>query len=416
MSPAIRSLAAAVFVLALVVGPARADEAPLGDLAARTVVVLVFEGVASPLLTRARAPAFDRMRREGAATHRLVPPFPAAGVVNAFTLSTGCWPERHGIVASRFADPQRGEYDGSFDADWTTGCEGMHQAAEREGVRAAALGWPGARSKRKGPQATVVSAKGAAASEAAYAERAGEVVRLLRAASEDRPRLVLAYFGALAAASDDPDEAERAVRAADAAVAAVLAAIDAMKDGGRVALFVTAREGRLPATRRIDVDALLESRGLRGRVRPSGGIALVDLDEATGAARAAEALADVREIEVFTRGAAPAWSRIGTGERVGDLVVVVRPPHFMEDVAAWPAWARWLEGWGAERLWRRTVEGYPPETPNTEGLLYARGSGIARGRTVPELRAVDLHPTALHLLAIGPGRPIDGRVMREILE
>ncbi len=413
---AVRRGAAAAITLMLVAGSAGADEAPLGDLAARTVVVMAFDGVTPSLLTSARAPAFDRLRREGSATHRLVPPFPAAAAVIAFTLSTGCWPQRHGIVAGRFADPRRGEYDGSLDADWVLGCEGMHQAAERQGVRAAALGWPGARSEKKGPQATFVSGKAPAAATSASAQRADEIVRLLRTTPEARPRLLLAYVPATVPDDEGPDAAEQAVREADAAVAGVLSTIDAMTDGARVALFVTARQGRLPATRRIDLERALATRGIRARTRPSGSVALVYLDDASDSARAAQALAGVREIEAFTPDKAPGWARVGTSDRLGDLVVVVRPPFFLEDVAGWPAWARWIEGWAPEGLWRRTADGYPPDTPNVEGVLYARGSGIARGRAVPELRLVDVHPTALHLLAIDPGRPMDGHVMKEILE
>jgi len=37
-----------------------------------------------------------------------------------------------------------------------TGCENLHQVAERQGVRSAALDWYGARSHARGPLASIV--------------------------------------------------------------------------------------------------------------------------------------------------------------------------------------------------------------------------------------------------------------------
>jgi hypothetical protein len=43
------------------------------------------------------------------------------------------------------------------------------------------------------------------------------------------------------------------------------------------------------------------------------------------------------------------------------------------------------------------------------------GLGVARGREVASVRAVDVHPTVTHLLGIHPGESADGRVARALL-
>ena len=118
-----------------------------------TVVLLLFDGFSGPMTELADTPALDRMRREGTWSHGLVPAFPTISLINGVTVSTGCWPEHHGIVTNLFLDPERGRYDHDSDADWLIGCEHLHQAAERQGVRAAAIGWYGARSGSRGPLA-----------------------------------------------------------------------------------------------------------------------------------------------------------------------------------------------------------------------------------------------------------------------
>ena len=68
----------------------------------RTVVVMLFDGFAPAYIERFPTPAFDRMRERGAYTHRMEPAFPTISLINGVTISTGCWPENHGIVTNLF--------------------------------------------------------------------------------------------------------------------------------------------------------------------------------------------------------------------------------------------------------------------------------------------------------------------------
>ena len=126
---------------------APAAQAPVGDRAApsgaKTVILLVFEGFSPVLVAAGETPSFDRMRQEGAWTHRVVASFPTTRWVNGASLATGCWPEHHGIVADRFLDPDRGLFEAGPLRDWWTGCEGLAPLAARQGLSVATLGWYG---------------------------------------------------------------------------------------------------------------------------------------------------------------------------------------------------------------------------------------------------------------------------------
>ena len=67
------------------------------------------------------------------------------------------------------------------------------------------------------------------------------------------------------------------------------------------------------------------------------------------------------------------------------------------------------------RLSLKASHGYPTEEEGMPGLLYAWGSGIAKGRAVNSMQAIDLHPTVTHLLGIAPGIPVDGAVAGDFL-
>src|SRR5215469_16221533 len=112
--------------------------------AERTVVYVLFDGFSPAELDAGHpTPHFDQMKREGAWSRHLVPAFPTISLINHTTAYTGCWPEHHGIVSNIFDDPKLGRFGGgtgdSGDAKWRMGCETMWEAAERQGVRAAAF-------------------------------------------------------------------------------------------------------------------------------------------------------------------------------------------------------------------------------------------------------------------------------------
>ena len=135
--------------------------------------------------------------------------------------------------------------------------------------------------------------------------------------------------------------------------------------------------------------------------------------------RARAELSTYEEFEVLRRGALPAYARLGDNGRMPDLILSARPPYFIEDMELWPRWLHWMARWGPRFVWARpfisATHGYPPDVEGVAGVLYAWGHGIAKGREVNGVRAVDLHPTVTRLLGIEPGRPVDGRVVPELL-
>jgi len=394
--------------------------APALAAAPRTVVVLLFDGFAPSMFAGANTPALDRMRREGAWTNRFVPPFPTISLISGMTISTGCWPEHHGVVTNIFLDPVRGRYDHSRDADWLTGCEHMHQAAERQGVRSAALDWYGAMSTSKGAQATV-------ARDRKWEEmpddlaKADEVVALLNLPDAERPRLILAYFkgpdGVAHRKGIGAEETRAAVEHTDAAVAKVQRAVESAPFP--VALIVTTDHGMRYVSHIVNVRKILANHQIKAEPLSTGTTSFLYFENEADVAPAAEKLADYEEFEVLRKGALPGYAHLGDGARVPQLILSAKPPYFIEDPALWPPSLKWLGTYGPEIMWARlslkASHGYPPQEEGMAGILYASGDGIAKGREVREMNAVDLHPTVMSLLGVEPGRPVDGTVARELL-
>jgi hypothetical protein len=115
----------------------------------------------------------------------------------------------------------------------------------------------------------------------------------------------------------------------------------------------------------------------------------------------------------------PAYARVGTSARVGDLMIVLHEGYWAFDLGFWPWHLRWNSWFGegvvaSERF--KAMHGYNAEAmPALRGIFCAWGAEIRSGIEIDGMRAVDLHPTVAHLLRIEPGRPHDGRPRTDII-
>ncbi len=327
------------------------------------------------------------------------------------------------MVSAQFVDPRRGLFNHDVDADWLGGGELLHQVAERQGVRTAALGWFGRYSQSRGALAAYVSHERKVpwtlSEYASERERTDQIVGYLEMPEAVRPRLILGYFA-------QPDEvvhyrglqsqqARDAIIGADTEVGRLLDTIARLPYRDHATFLVMSDHGHLPVTHLLNVRRILIRHGIRGRDVTIGTTSFVYFEDKSEIDRACRALAGYREFEVFRREHQPPFAHLGSGERVGDLVLSAHPGYYMIDPDLAPWYLRPLARIGRHKYPSPfagsglvSAHGYPPETPGMQGILYAWGSGISPGRQIRDARMIDVHPTVTHLLGIEPGRPVDG--------
>ncbi len=392
--------------------PAAAPTTP-----ADRVVVLLFEGFAPSLLSATETPAFDRLREEGAWTHRLTSVFPTQGWVNGASLATGCWPAQHGIVSEVFVDPERGAFDREPLRAWLTGCEPLGDAARRQGVAVHRFGWYGLE-----PEADAARCDGGARRRDAARRRA--LLEHLGAPADPATgtrELVLARFCAPADSirrnGVDTPASVAVVAEIDEFVGDVVAAIEAR--GDEALLFVVTDHGMRDVSHLIQLPRILAREGVDATVKAAGSTALLYLPEDADAAEVQRRLSAYSFFEVLSRDALPAYAHLGEGPRLPELILSAYPPYFIEAQHRWPYWLRAL-GWVApDHLWAEwwisATSGFVPRTPAMYGLVYVWGHGVEGGREAQALRVIDLHPTIAEVLGIEPGDPLDGRVANTLL-
>ena len=383
----------------------------------RSVVLLVYDGFAPATLRVAGTPNLDRIAREGAHTQAMMPVFPSLSAPNHVSLTTGCYPQRHGIVSNHFRDRERGiyQFQGS---EWLLGCEPLPVVAERQGIRSAVFSWGMSTEGGRQKLATLVEPFEEPPPDAR--SQADKVIAQLKRPDVERPRFIAAYV-------TEPDHtshmygptAKVGARDIDQQIGGVMTAIDELKLRDRITLIVTTDHGMLDADQFVSVERLLRAQGIDARVYASGTVAHVHLERPTDKAIAARALARYPFLDVIDPNKPPAYARIGHSERVGDLVVSLHAGYGTADSGFWPwylRWGNWI-GSGVSRARSfRGMHGYDPErVPEVRAIFYAWGAEIRPGVEAQGLRTVDVHPTVAHLLGIAPGAPIDGRAYTEIV-
>jgi predicted AlkP superfamily pyrophosphatase or phosphodiesterase len=116
---------------------------------ARPIVILVsIDGWRWDYIERFQPPTISRLAKAGVRSEGLIPIFPSKTFPNHYSIVTGLYPAEHGITSNNMVDPalpgrfSLGNRDVQQDTRWWGG-EPLWVTAERQGVVAATMFWPG---------------------------------------------------------------------------------------------------------------------------------------------------------------------------------------------------------------------------------------------------------------------------------
>lgn len=380
-----------------------------------SVIWLSWDGVRHDQPDRATLPGLERMQREGSRADGLRPVFPSNTFPNHVSQATCATPGRHGVVANRFRDPERGRFDYAADAAWIES-EPLWIAAERQGVRAAAYFWVGSETAWRGR----VARDRMAPFDRSVRERAkvDQILAWLDRPADRRPRLVMTWWRGTdreghRKGPDHPDVIA-ALKDQDTALVRLLEELTARGAWGHTTLVVTSDHGMAMGTQVIDAAGALADADVEATIESGGAVAFVYLGAARGEAwnrarsRAELALRKLEGHRVFRPADVPPELGLAAHRRVGDLVLIAQPPYFY---AREEGADRWLAG--LQRFWfgGRGVHGYPPTQRDMHGIFYAMGNGVPRSARPGTVSALDLAPTVSRLLGIDPPLGCEGQAL-----
>jgi predicted AlkP superfamily pyrophosphatase or phosphodiesterase len=398
---AMRRVVLVLLLLVAAAGCATPPPAPGGELKP-TVIVISFDGWRWDYHTRAAAPNLQRLIARGVHAQSLIPSFPPKTFPNHYTIVTGLYPGRHGIVANAMFDAETGrtftnrQVDELRDPMWWGG-EPIWVTAERAGQPSATMFWVGSEAPIGGvrprywkPYDESYPATG----------RVDQILQWLDLPAAQRPTFIAGYFSdvdeAGHAAGPDSEAVRNAVARADGYLGRLVEGLERRGLADRINIVVVSDHGMAAvSTERVVVldDYISLDDVVISDINPTVGL----FPKAGKEDAVYRALVNAHpRLRVYRRNETPEAWHYRDHPRIPPIIGVVD------------------EGW---QIIRRTTlvsilerrispaggqHGYDPGLMSMHGVFVAAGPAFRQGATVPAFENVHIYNVLSRVLGVTP--------------
>ena len=363
-----------------------------------------------------RTPNLRALRRDGVSAQGLIPVFPTNTFPNHYTLVTGRYPARHGMVNNEFFDPTEGRFfrylhpPSNRDPRWW-GAEPIWITAVRQGVPAATALWVGSEAEIGGRRPTYWKPYDY---RIPFPQRVDEVVGWLSRPAGERPALVAFYLeetnGAGHRFGPDSPELAAAVELLDGHVGTLLARVRAL---GHEPEVVIVSDHGMTATH-LDRALALEDYVDLSTVQVDSDGSVVTLRPREGADTAAilRQLQRVPHARAYRAEELPSRFNLRDNPRIAPLWVLPEPGWHVATRANLAG----LRKKYVEKGFLGGDHGYDPQHPEMHGIFIAGGPSFRRGVTLPATENVHVYALLCALLGVTPAQNDgDDRLVRAAL-
>ncbi len=385
--------------LACASGPASPPQPARGLL-----VYVLIDGFRSDYLDRGVTPVISRLAAEGVRAEGMRPSTPSVSAPNHYTLVTGLYPDRHGMVDNTFVDSELGVYGdetSSQEPRFHEGATSLWVTAERQGVRTASVQWAGSNLPIHGTTAGRFAPR---RRDVPNPERVDQVLAWMDLPEAERPRAYFLYFGSVDTAGHlngpDAPQTNAAIAEVDAAIGRLVDGLRARSLADRTDIVLVADHGMTDISTSSRVVLLADVVDESAVQDTSYGATLGIQPKPGREAEVERALLRTHEhMTCWRKGEIPAQLHYGSHPRV--------PPIFCLAEKGWTistplARARF-------RVPLRGSHGFDASLPEMRALFVAHGPSFRRGLTLPPFDNIHVYPLLAHVLGIRP-EPMDGNL------
>ena len=228
----------------------------IASAAERPILILIsIDGWRWDYLDRYKPPALTALAARGVVSDGLIPSFPSKTFPNHYTLVTGVYPGRHGIVSNNMRDPalpgefSLGNVEVQHDTRWWGGLP-IWISVEQQGQIAGTMFWPGSDSEIAGHRPTKWRLY---EHEYPNNRRVDDALTWLKEPDATRPTFITLYFSDVDSVGHDygPEAPEMAtaVRDIDAVIARLVSGIRMLGLDSRTNVVIVSDHGMSPNTR-----------------------------------------------------------------------------------------------------------------------------------------------------------------------
>lgn len=374
------------------------------------LILISLDGFARQYLDRYPAPALQQLIAEGTVAAAMQPVFPSKTFPNHYSIVTGLYPAKHGIVENNI-------YDAGFDAifrlslreevsnpRWWLG-EPIWVTAEKQGKTAATFFYPGTEALIQGIRPSKWQVYDEDVSNTA---RVQGILRWLDLPAAQRPKFLTLYFSTVddAGHAFGPDAPETA-----AAVAEVDQHIAVLVDGlkqrhlyGKYDVMIVSDHGMAAVTpqRTVLLDQLFDVK--------QAALVLWTPEIVSIFPKPGQLESIYRQLQqglpaqakVYKKADLPARWRYQGSNRIAPLIVV---PDAGWRLMQQKRQQQWLAEHSAGQI--SGSHGYDNQHPAMQAIFIGQGPSFAAGRKIPAFANIELYNLMCRILGIQPA-PNDG--------
>lgn len=368
----------------------------------RPIVILIsIDGWRWDYLQLFTPPTLGRLASTGVRAEGLIPVFPSKTFPNHYSIVTGQYPARHGILSNnlvdealpgRFSLSQRDRWI-QQDTRWWGG-EPIWVTAERQGQATGTMFWPGSDVEIAGRRPTYWRMF---ENDLSNEERVDQVLAWLKVPDPQRPTFLTLYFSDVDSAAHDfgpqSEENRKAVATVDRVIARLVGGIEAAKLTSRTNLILVSDHGMaaLSRDRTIVLDDLIDME----TVDLIDSSPIVGLNSRSGNADSIlRALKDkLPSLAVYTRDTLPGEYRLRGHPRLPEVIGI-----------ADDGWHVTTREWLAREDGQIPggTHGYDPRHRSMHGLFIGVGPAFKSGVVVPAFENVHVYELMCRILALRP--------------
>lgn len=380
---------------------------PLNDLKP-TLILISIDGFRADYLEKYQHPTLTALAGEGVRAQWMTPSYPSLTFPNHYTISTGLYPEDHGIVANEFYDP---EFDATFgmskraevqNGRWWGG-EPIWITAEKQGQRSAPVFFPGSEAEIEGTRPTFWKTF---ENQVPDSDRVDALLSLLDLPAANRPTFLTLYFSDVDHAghesSPDSPEVARAVTVVDKALDRLLRGLRARNIYEKVNIIIVSDHGMTPVSP-ANVVILDEYLQAQQAERIVWGPQVTNIFPKPGEENAlfdSIKTAELQHARCYRKQDIPARFHYRASRRIAPIVCMADE--------GWRMFSR--QGYAEEqnKSNRPThmigAHGYDNQLPSMRAIFIARGPAFKGGVVINAFPNVDVYDIMASVLSLAPAK------------
>lgn len=398
-------LAVMALLLTLRFAPAQDSRGTDKDLKP-TVILVSIDGFHPAYLDRYPVPTLSMLARQGVRARWMTPVYPSLTFPNHYSIATGLYPDRHGIVGNNIYDPKfkqtfsLSKREEVQNGRWWLG-EPIWVTAEKQGQRAAAFFFPGTEAEIGGMRPSRWKTYD---EKIPNSERVDAVLSWLDLPVTERPTLILTYFSDVDHAGHesgpDSEGVRQAVAEVDGALTRLVDGLKSRKIFERVNIIVVSDHGmaRIDPSKVVLLDDYFDPKQAEAVVWNGASVNIFPkpgMEQAIYSALKSKAPPDMT---VYRRQETPARFHYGRSGRIGDIVVMADEGWTIASRERYREPARAANG----GVIYRGAHGYDNRLESMRAIFIAHGPAFKQSQVVEPFESVDVYNVMAEILGLKP--------------